>query len=51
MFKKFIGSALTVVFVVGLAGSFSGCNTVKGVGKDVEVGGEKLQDASDKAKK
>jgi entericidin B len=27
-----------------------GCNTVQGIGKDVERGGEKLQNAAEKAK-
>ena len=30
--------------VLGLAG----CNTVEGVGKDIERGGERLQDSADK---
>jgi len=29
----------------------TGCNTVQGVGKDVERGGERLQDAADGAKR
>ncbi|QNM98935.1 entericidin A/B family lipoprotein [Chitinimonas koreensis] len=28
----------------------SACNTVQGFGKDVQKGGEKLEDAADKAK-
>jgi entericidin B len=32
------------------AGLLAGCNTVAGLGKDVERGGEKLQDAAEKAK-
>ena len=26
---------------------FSGCNTMEGAGKDIERGGEKIQDAAD----
>ena len=36
-----------------LAASFAaltGCNTVQGMGKDIERGGEKLQGAAEKAK-
>lgn len=51
MFKKVIGSLLTVGFLVGLSASFSGCNTIRGVGEDVERGGQKLEKASDGAKK
>lgn len=43
--KKFLVAIITLVFTVGL----SACNTVKGFGKDVERGGEKVQGASDKA--
>ena len=35
---------LAAVFLAVLA--FSACNTVAGVGKDVERGGEKLQDTA-----
>lgn len=51
MFKKIIGSLLTAAFMIGLTASFSGCNTIKGVGEDVERGGQKLENASDNAKK
>ena len=29
----------------------SACNTIEGVGKDIERGGEKLQDSADSTKK
>lgn len=40
----------TVIMIVALVASFalSGCNTVQGMGKDVERLGEKVQDASKK---
>ena len=50
MLKKIVGSLLLVLFSVGLAGSISGCNTVKGIGTDVERGGQKLENASDRAR-
>jgi entericidin B len=34
-----------------LASALSGCNTIQGAGKDIERGGEKLQDAAEQAKK
>jgi predicted small secreted protein len=33
--------------VVAWAGAVGGCNTVKGVGKDIERGGEKIQGAAE----
>ncbi len=50
MLKKFIGSILIVLFNAGLAASISGCNTVKGIGADVERGGQKLENASDRSR-
>jgi len=37
-----VAAALTVL---------AGCNTMKGLGEDIERGGEKLQGAADKAKR
>jgi entericidin B len=51
MFKKVVGSLMTVAFMIGMSASFSGCNTIKGVGEDVERGGQKLENASDNVKK
>jgi predicted small secreted protein len=38
--------ALILVGVLGSMGALSACNTVSGAGKDIERGGEKIQDAS-----
>ncbi|CAN7166879.1 entericidin A/B family lipoprotein [Pseudoxanthomonas sp. LjRoot143] len=43
--KRF--SALIVLALLSIA-VLSGCNTVKGVGKDVQKVGEKVEDASGK---
>ncbi|MBD9479260.1 entericidin A/B family lipoprotein [Pseudoxanthomonas sp. PXM02] len=43
--KRF--SALIVLALLSMA-VLSGCNTVKGVGKDVQKVGEKVEDASGK---
>lgn len=51
MFKKIAGALMLTLFTLGLAGSIAGCNTIKGMGEDVERGGEKLENAADKAKK
>ncbi len=45
--KKIISILSIVMF--GL--SLSACNTMKGFGKDVERGGEKVQGAADNSKK
>jgi entericidin B len=44
--KKIISVLSILMFAVGLAG----CNTMQGVGKDVERGGEKIQGEAQKAK-
>ena len=57
MKKNFIQSARktvsVVVFGCALTGIFGalGCNTVHGVGQDIERGGEKTQDAADAVKR
>jgi predicted small secreted protein len=40
---------LTAVLVLML-GSIYGCNTMEGMGKDIERGGEKMQDQSKETK-
>ena len=40
--KKLILAIVSVIAVIGL----SACNTVKGVGKDIEQGGEAIQKAA-----
>lgn len=51
--KGFVNRALPGIMVVALVGLgiaaavLSGCNTVEGAGRDIERGGEKLQDAAD----
>ena len=40
--------AVTLVLLVVSIGLFAGCNTVNGMGKDVERAGEKVQDAAKK---
>ena len=39
---------ITLILLVASVGVFAGCNTVTGVGKDVERAGEKVQDAARK---
>lgn len=44
MFRKILASLLVI-------GYLAGCNTIEGAGKDLERGGEKLQDTAKDAKK
>ena len=44
--KKLIAIAVSGAFALALAG----CNTIQGAGKDIERGGEKIQDASIKVR-
>lgn len=44
--KKWIALLITAYAV-----SLAGCNTMAGAGKDIERGGEKVQDAAEGAKK
>ncbi len=50
-FLRKIFSALIIVgSLAGILGS-SACNTVHGLGQDIERGGEKTQDAADSVKR
>ncbi len=42
--KRIFGVVALALFAI----SFAGCNTVQGVGKDVQKAGEKLEDAAKK---
>ncbi len=46
MIRKVIALACAVVTVL-----LTACNTIQGAGRDIERGGEKIQDAAEKAKK
>jgi entericidin B len=41
----------TLASILCLAFAVTGCNTVKGAGKDIERGGEKVQDAAQNTQK
>jgi entericidin B len=50
-FMRKIFSALIIAgALAGILGSFA-CNTVHGLGQDIERGGEKTQDAADSVKR
>jgi predicted small secreted protein len=39
-----------VLVVMALSASLSACNTMSGLGQDIQRGGQKLEDAADKKK-
>lgn len=41
---------LTALFIMLVIGVLAGCNTMQGLGKDIERGGEKLQNSAQDAK-
>ena len=44
MFKRIFTPLLAVLFFIGFFGTLTGCNTVAGVGQDVEQGGNAIKD-------
>ena len=42
MFQK----TLTTLMLLGMLGAIAGCNTIEGMGKDIERGGEATQDTA-----
>jgi entericidin A len=41
---------MVVIALMFAAGVMTGCNTVAGAGKDIERGGEKIQDKAERSK-
>ena len=35
---------LAMLMLLGMLGTLAGCNTMEGLGRDIERGGEKIQD-------
>ena len=35
---------MATLLLLGMLGAITGCNTMEGVGRDIERGGEKIQD-------
>lgn len=44
MINKIVSSLVAVLFVAGLFGTVAGCNTVEGVGKDIQKGGAAIKE-------
>lgn len=48
MLKRTVMGFFAALFLTGLFGGLTGCNTMRGVGEDLERGGEKIQREADK---
>ena len=42
---------LTTLFIAGLFGTIVGCNTVEGVGKDLQQGGRAIKDEANEQRR
>lgn len=42
-----IRKLLAILMLTGMLVTFAGCNTMEGVGEDVESGGESIEDSAD----
>ena len=50
MIKKIFAPILAALFLAGVFGSITGCNTVAGAGKDIEKGGKAVKDEANEHK-
>ena len=41
---------ISAMLILAFAASLSACNTFSGAGKDIQKGGEKIEDAAEKSK-
>jgi len=44
MIKRILGPLLAALFFVSFFGTLAGCNTMAGIGQDVEQGGRAIKD-------
>jgi predicted small secreted protein len=44
MIKRMFAPLLAALFLIGFFGTLAGCNTMAGVGQDVEQGGKAIKD-------
>lgn len=51
MINKIFMPLLAALFLAGLFGSVTGCNTVEGAGKDIQQGGQAIKDEARENKK
>ena len=50
MLKRIVSTMFAAMFLVGLIGITSACNTVHGLGQDIERGGEKIKQEANEHK-
>jgi entericidin B len=50
MFGKIFRRVVVALFLASAFTTMTGCNTMHGAGRDIERGGEKIQDAADEAR-
>lgn len=50
MIIRVFASLLATLFVLGAAVTVAGCNTVEGVGKDIQQGGKAIKDEANEHK-
>jgi predicted small secreted protein len=48
--KSEIGMKLLTMLMIAAAFALTGCNTMSGLGEDIQRGGDKLENAADKRK-
>ena len=51
MIKRIFAPLLAALFCVGFFGTLAGCNTMAGVGQDVEQGGKAIKDEAKEQKR
>ena len=51
MIKRFLASLMAATFATSLLFTLGGCNTVAGVGKDIERGGAAIKDEANEKKR
>ena len=51
MTKKIFAQLLASLFLAGVLGSISGCNTVAGAGADIQRGGQAIKDEANERKR
>jgi entericidin B len=50
MIRKILVPLLAALFLAGVIGTVSGCNTMEGAGKDIEQGGKAIKDEAKEQK-
>jgi predicted small secreted protein len=50
MLKKLLAQLIAVSFIAGGVAVLGGCNTMEGAGKDIERGGQKMQNKAEDVK-